>query len=175
MLPITKNFLCSEQIVGGTTRRWQWEQGNPTAGYGRDSWKYVSYFPYCKQFLNGRWCLLHIFILVPSKVVAFKFLVEDISSAAVDFGCMYVFSDIWRQDSLILIFSICMSCDHFLCLAFHTTCCRSICWDKNLHLHVYRSWWQSIVDGVSFVFFSLSCLPFLHLLSNNGRKRLKFY
>lgn len=33
-------------------------------------------------------------------------------------------------------------------------CCRSICNVKKLHLHVHRSGWQSIIDGVSFITFS---------------------
>lgn len=44
---------------------------------------------------------------------------------------------------------------------------RSICWDKNLYLHVYRSWWESIIDGVSSIFF-WSFLPCVLLLLLNN-------
>lgn len=45
-------------------------------------------------------------------------------------------------------------------------CCRSICNVKKLHLHVHRSGWQSIIDGVSFITFSfLIKLPIVLSLS----------
>lgn len=47
-----------------------------------------------------------------------------------------------------------------------TNYCRSICYVKKLRLHVHRSGWKSIIDGVSSISFSSKIIDsFIHPLS----------